>query len=86
MSSIARRAAINGLLSKNLRPQRKGNFPVLQGGRTHKHQAYFNDDNAAKLNNSLLGGTLYSDCIIWTKAQKRRSCGSSLEALNSFQK
>ena len=52
MYSITRRAAVNGLLSKNLRPQRKRNFPVLQGGGTHKCQAYFKDDNAAKLNNS----------------------------------
>ena len=51
MYSIRRRAAVNGLLSKNLRPQRKRNFPVLQGGRTQKYRAYFKDDNAVKPNN-----------------------------------
>ena len=52
MYSITRRAAVNGLLSKNLRPQRKGDFPVLQGGRTQEYRAYFKDDSAVKLNNA----------------------------------
>ena len=36
----------------------KGNFLVLQGGRTQKYQAYFKKDNAVKPNNSPLGGSL----------------------------